>query len=220
MRRLWIAPFAAVALACVALTPAVDAEAKASDEKKGDAGWVQLFNGKDIVGWKTFDPKHQKHWYVKDGVLYSSGKEASHLFSPRDDYENFHYRIEAKISDKGNSGQYFRTKFGPGYPKGYEAQINSNFPDPQKTGSLYGFAKITEMLVPPEKWFVQEVIANGNRIQIILDGKKVVDYLDEKNTYTRGHFAIQQHGPAKGGPEVVVALKRIEVKELPATKKK
>jgi hypothetical protein len=189
------------------------------DEPKKDEGWVQLFNGKDLKGWKTSPPEQlEKSWHVKDGILYSKGKAASHLFSPRDDYENFHYRIEAKISDKGNSGQYFRTKYGPGYPKGYEAQINSNFPDPQKTGSLYGFVPIKEMLVEPDAWFTQEVIANGNHIQIFLNGKKVVDYVDKKNTHTRGHFAIQQHGPAKDGPEVVVALRKIEVKELPATK--
>jgi hypothetical protein len=217
MKRSFCAFVAAAAAAwfCLSL-------AEAGGDKKTpapEAGWVQLFNGKDLGGWKTFDPEQLKNWYVKDGILYSSGKTASHLFSPRDDYENFHYRIEAKISDKGNSGQYFRTKFGKGYPKGYEAQINSNFPpDPQRTGSLYGFVKITEMLVPPETWFTQEVIANGNHIQIILNGKKVVDYKDEKNTYTRGHFAIQQHGPAKGGPDVQVALKKIEVKELPPTK--
>lgn len=200
------------ALACAALVPA------GAGEKKDD-DWMQLFNGKDLTGWKTHDPDLLKTWFVKEGVLYSSGKKASHLFSERDDFENFHYRIEAKISDKGNSGQYFRTKFGPGYPKGYEAQINSNFPDPQKTGSLYNFAKITEMLVPPDTWFTQEVIADGNHIQILVNGKKVVDYKDEKNTYTRGHFAIQQHGPSKDGPDVEVALKKIEVKLLPATKK-
>src|SRR5882672_1751200 len=173
MKRLWLVPL----LACIAFPLAQASEKK---EKKGPDGWVQLFNGKDIEGWKTFDPKQQKNWYVKDGVLYSSGKEASHLFSPRDDYVNFHFRIECKISDKGNSGQYFRTKFGGGYPKGYEAQINSNFPDPQKTGSLYGFVKITEMLVPPDTWFTQEVIARGNHIVILVNGKKVVDYVDEK----------------------------------------
>lgn len=203
-----------LALALVAASAGLPV-AQAGDDKK-DAGWVQLFNGKDLKGWKT-SPADQleKSWYVKDGILYSKGKAASHIFSPRDDYQDFHYRIVAKISDKGNSGQYFRTKYGPGYPKGYEAQINSNFPDPQKTGSLYGFVKITEMLVPPDTWFTQEVIAKGNHIQIFVNGKKTADYTDEKNTYTRGHFAIQQHGPAKGGPDVVVALKKIEVKELP-----
>jgi hypothetical protein len=203
---------------CLLITAAA-AMAFAPAAGAGD-GWVQLFNGKDLKGWKTNPPEQlEKSWYVKDGILYSKGKDASHIFSPRDDYENFHYRIEVKISDKGNSGQYFRTQYGKGYPKGYEAQINSNFPDPQKTGSLYNFAKITEMLVPADTWFTQEVIANGNHIQILVNGKKVVDFKDEKNTHTRGHFAIQQHGPAKGGPDVVVALKKIEVKELPTTKK-
>lgn len=184
-----------------------------ADDKEKENGWVQLFNGKDTKGWKTH-PKNPGKWYVKEGILFSGGKETSHLFSERDDYENFHYRIEAKINDKGNSGQYFRTKFGPGYPQGYEAQINSTFPDPQKTGSLYNFVKIKEMLVEPDTWFTQEVIARGNHIQIILNGKKVVDFKDEKNTHVKGHFALQQHGPAPGGPEVQLQVKKIEVKEL------
>jgi hypothetical protein len=180
---------------------------------ENSAGWVQLFNGKDLTGWKTH-PKNPGKWYVKEGILYSGGKDTSHLFSQRDDYTDFHYKIEAKINDMGNSGQYFRTQFGPGYPKGYEAQINSTFPDPQKTGSLYNFAKITEMLVEPDAWFTQEVVAKGNHIQIIVNGKKVVDFKDEKSTHSKGHFALQQHGPAKGGPEVQLAVKKIEVKEI------
>ena len=214
MKRLWFVLPALTALALLSFN-----KVSVAGDKKTAVEWIQLFNGKDLTGFKTFDPKQlNESWHVKDGILLSKGKQASHLFTEKDDYTNFHYRIEVKISDKGNSGQYFRTKFGPGYPKGYEAQINSNFPDPQKTGSLYNFVKITEMLVPPATWFTQEVIANGNHIQILVNGKKTVDYKDEKNTHTSGHFAIQQHGPAKGGPDVEVALKKIEIKLLPATK--
>ena len=220
MKRFAVAS-AMVTLLALATLSRIDA----GDKKEGkDGGWVQLFNGQDLKGWKTFEPKQiETSWGVKEGILYSKGKDTSHLFSERDDYENFHYRIEAKINDKGNSGQYFRTQFGKGYPKGYEAQINSTFPDPQKTGSLYNFVKITDMLVPADTWFTQEVIANGNHIQILVtvNGKttKTADYKDEKNTHMRGHFAIQQHGPAKGGPDVQVSLKKIEVKELPSSKK-
>src|SRR5688500_5415776 len=79
----------------------------ADDKKAADAsGWIQLFNGKDLTGWKTH-PKDKAKWEVKDGILMGSGP-AGHLFSERSDYENFHYRIEAKISHRGNSGQYFR----------------------------------------------------------------------------------------------------------------
>ena len=55
----------------------------------------------------------------------------------RREADNFRYRVEAKINDKGNSGQYFRTKFEPGFPTGYEAQINATHGDPIRTGSLY-----------------------------------------------------------------------------------
>src|SRR5713226_7037252 len=104
----------------------------ADDKKDDDKDWVQLFNGKDLKGWKTH-AADKATWEVKDGILIGSGK-AGHLFSERDDYENFHYRVEAKINDGGNSGQYFRTQYGPSFPKGYEAQINSTHSDPVRTG--------------------------------------------------------------------------------------
>jgi hypothetical protein len=184
----------------------------AADDKKDDGkGWVQLFNGKDLTGWKTH-PKDKAMWEVKDGILIGSGP-AGHLFSERGDYENFQYRIEAMINDKGNSGQYFRTQFGPSFPKGYEAQINSTHRDPQRTGSLYNFAKITEQLHKPDEWFTQEVIAVGNHIVIKVNGKTVVDFVDKNNTYMKGHFALQQHDPG-----TVVKFRKIEVKELPPSK--
>jgi hypothetical protein len=205
--------------ALLAALVGVWATAQAGGDKKD--GWVQLFNGKDLTGWKTH-PKNPGKWYVQDGILHSGGKEVSHLFTERGDYENFHFRIEAKINDLGNSGQYFRCKFLPGYPIYYEAQINSTFPDPKRTGSLYKFVDIKEMLVPPDTWFTQEVIANGNHIQIILNGKKVVDFVDEKKTETKGHLALQHHSAAKlkdgSMPECHLQVKKIEVKELPPSK--
>jgi len=180
----------------------------AADEK----GWVQLFNGKDLTGWKTH-PDDKAKWEVKDGILIGSGP-VGHLFSERGDYENFHYRIEAQINEGGNSGQYFRTEFGKSFPKGYEAQINSTHRDPQRTGSLYGIVKIMDQLHKPNEWFTQEVIAMGNHIIIKVNDKTVVDFKDPQNRYTKGHFALQQHDPG-----TVVKFRKIEVKELPPTKK-
>jgi hypothetical protein len=177
----------------------------------GKDGYVSLFNGKDLTGFKTH-PDDQAKWEVKDGVIVGSGK-VGHLYSERGDYENFHYRVEAKVNDKGNSGQYFRTQFGKGFPKGYEAQINSTHGDKIRTGSLY-FPKnpellILDQLVKPDEWFVQEVIAKGNHIQVFVNGKKTVDWKDPENRYTKGHFAIQQHDPGS-----VITIKKIEVKEI------
>jgi hypothetical protein len=213
-------------------------------EKKaeGKDGWVPLFNGKDLTGWKIHpkpspaivevlskdrngtvmafegklkDGKVVPLWRVEEGILIGSGP-ASHLFSERGDYQNFHYRVEAMINDRGNSGQYFRTQFGPGFPKGYEAQINATHGDQIRTGSLY-MPKVKEVLVlkdaphKPDEWFTQEVTAIGNRIIITVNGKKTVDWNDPKSTYMRGHFALQGHDPG-----TVVKFRRIEVKELPA----
>lgn len=185
------------------------------DDKKDEKGFVSLFNGKDLKGWKVF-PSGTGEWKVEDATIVGTGA-ASHLFTERGDFENFHYRIEAKINEGGNSGQYFRTQFGGGFPKGYEAQINSTHKDPVKTGSLYGFGMkttIKEMLHKPDEWFTQEVIAIGNHITIKVNGKTTVDFVDEKSSFARGHFAIQQHH--KGSE---IRVRKVEVRELPATRK-
>ncbi len=188
--------------------PPADQDLVATGEEKA---WVSLFDGKTLGGWKTYDGKGQ--WEVEDGAIHGSGP-ASHLFSPRGDYKNFRYRAEFKIADKGNSGMYFRTKMGPGFPKGYEAQVNSTHRDPLRTGTLYGFVPVKEDLVPPDTWFTQEVEAIGNHIKIKVNGKQVVDYVDEKNTHKEGHFAFQQHDPGSQ-----VWIRHIEVRELPDSPK-
>jgi hypothetical protein len=229
MARLLLS-LSAVAAGLLSLAPPLTAD---------EQTWVKLFNGKDLTGWKLHPkpsaaiteviPKEKDGkviaymgklkngkvvplWRVEDGILIGSGP-ASHLFSERGDYQNFRYRVEARINDKGNSGQYFRTQFGPGFPKGYEAQINSTHGDPVRTGSLYNFVKILKQLHKPDEWFTQEVIANGTHIIIKVNGKTTVDFIDKKNTYKKGHFALQGHDPG-----TVVQFRKVEVQELPATK--
>jgi hypothetical protein len=79
-----------------------------------------------------------------------------------------------------------------------------------RTGSLYGFVKVFDMLVPPDTWFTQEITAVGNHIVIKVNGKTTVDYVDTKNTHMKGHFAFQQHNL---GSEVWI--RNVRVKELP-----
>ena len=52
-----------------------------------------------------------------------------------------------------------------------------------------------------------------------VNDKQVVDYVkDKKNTHSKGHFAIQQHPPAKDGPNSMITVKSVAVKVLPAAK--
>lgn len=188
-------------------------------DDSGKDGFVMLFNGKDLKGWKPH-PKGQAKWQVVDGCITASGP-AGHLFTDRNDYRDFIYRIEAKINDGGNSGQYFRAQFGDTWPKGYEAQINATHADKVKTGSLYPAfnPKLTpeqkdKILVKqaahkPDEWFTQEVEVVGNRIVIRVNGKTTVDFIDENKTHATGHLALQHHDPG-----CKVMFKKIEIKEL------
>ena len=197
MKRFWLA----LCAVCLSVVPAM-----AQDSE----GFTQLFNGKDLTGWKTH-PDDKAVWKVEDGMIVGSGP-AGHLFTERDDYTDFVYRLHVKISDKGNSGQYFRAKYAKAFPPGFEAQINSTGGDRVKTGSLYSLGPIvTDILVPPDTWFVQEVTAKGKHITIKVNDKVTVDRdIDNpKQLFLKGHFAIQQHDPGSK-----VWIKKVEVKEL------
>ena len=93
-----------------------------------------------------------------------------HLLTVRDDYRDFHYRIEAKIADGANSGQIFRNQSPEnGY---YIANIDCTGVTPNKTGSLFfrdrtGVGEVLKKIpvspVPPDTWFTQEVIAGSRK---------------------------------------------------------
>ena len=192
---------------------------KGVKETKNEAGKVIAFAGVEKDKKDGTPGKEVTLWQIKDGLIVGGGP-ASHIFTEIE-ADNFHYRVEAKINDKGNSGQYFRTKFEPGFPAGYEAQINATHGDQIRTGSLYpdGRTKLGEfrkeicvMKDAPHKadeFFTQEVIADGNHITIIVNGKKTVDFKDPNNTYTKGHFALQGHDPGS-----VMTFKKVEYKPI------
>lgn len=170
-------------------------------------GWINMFDGKTLNGWKANE--NAEAWSVKDGTIVGDG-ERSHLFWMERECANCEFKADVKISDGGNSGMLFRAALGLGFPKGYEAQVNSTHKDPVRTGSLYNFVKIYDQLVPPDTWFNQHIIAQGNHIIIEVNEKKVVDFVDEKNTFTSGYLVLQQHN--KGS---VVTYKNLMMKPLP-----
>src|SRR5262249_7517018 len=151
--------------------------------------WVSLFDGKTLSGWKTH-PQAPGDWRVENGMLVGRGPRRNHIYSERGDYQDFHFRVEAKINQGGNSGQLFRKAFTADASQGYEAQIDSSM-HKARTGSLYVGAgrpevAIGKTLVPVDTWFTQEVIVQGNHIVILVNGDKTVDYIDYKNTWKRG----------------------------------
>jgi len=193
--------FPKIALILAATSLVLSARHKADE-------WIPMFDGSSLDGWKVNE--HPESWTVKDGAITGDGP-ASHLFWMKAKCVNCEFKAEVKIGHGGNSGMYFRTAFGPGFPKGYEAQVNSSHSDPVRTGSLYNFVKVLDVLVPDDTWYTQHIIVEGNHIQIFINDKKTVDFTDEKNTFTDGYLALQQHNAGS-----VVQFKNLMMRNLPA----
>ena len=108
-----------------------DAEAKTTDEAAGDEeeeGWVSIFNGKDLEGWKAAE--NPKAFTVKDGELIVKGNRG-HLFYTgevaKGNFKNFEWKLDVMTKPKANSGLYIHTKYqDEGWPsKGYEVKVNN-----------------------------------------------------------------------------------------------
>lgn len=169
-------------------------------------------------------------WRVEDGLLIGGGP-MTHLFTDRGDFADFHLKVVVKVNDGGNSGIFFRAAVRPGIPVGYEAQVNATHKDRIKSGSLYpngsfGLNKFGEKYLVmdkaahgPDEFFTEEVICEGPRIRILVNGQQTVDFTDpydhpaRKAGFKSGHIAIQAHDPGS-----VMTFKSIDIKPLSPAK--
>jgi len=215
-----------LALLLLALTLSLAAErAVAADDPDGP-GWITLFDGSILKGWKANENNEQ--WKVEDGAIKVAGPR-SHLFFVGEDennppqYESFHFKADVKTTKGSNSGIYFHTDWNEEknhkrFPQtGFEAQVNTSHGDPVKTASIYHLKK---NFVPPAKddeWFTEEIIldAKNKTIKTFVNGKQIVEYKEPEGkkgkmeVIGKGTFAIQAHDPKS-----VCFLKNIRVKPL------
>ena len=185
-----------------------------------DDGWKSLFDGRTLNGWKISE--NESSWSVKDGAIVANGNR-SHLFYVGDEkpFVDFELMVDVYTEPSANGGIYFHTKFQPGgWPKhGYEVQVNNSHGDRRKTGSLYAVKDVMDVAPAQDnKWWTQHIIVKGKQVVVKIDGKTVVDFVEEANRqpgadFTRkidsGTFALQAHDPKS-----VVRFKNIRVKRL------
>ena len=146
-----------------------------------DDGFVELFNGKDLTGWKVNETAES--FKVENGELVAKGPRC-HLFYVGDlngaKFKDFEAKLKVMTKTGANAGFFFHTAFqDQGWPKqGYEAQICATTykKDKKKTGSLYAVENV-EDVAPHEDnvWFDYHIIVKGNRIRLIVNGKTTVD---------------------------------------------
>lgn len=191
-----------------------------------DDGWIDLFNGRDLEGWKASEKPGT--FRVEDGVLIVHGPR-SHLYYMGEvgnhDFVNFEWRCSVLTKPGANSGMYFHTEWQEeGWPvKGYEIQVNNSQQDRKRTGGIYAVQDVMDD--PPasdDVWFTQHVIVTGKRIVVKVDGEVTADYTESPGDERRpdmqgrwlssGTFAIQGHDP---GSEV--HYRDCQVKILPVS---
>jgi 3-keto-disaccharide hydrolase len=209
MKRLLLGSLLALAL------PALAADSK--------DGWVSLFDGKSLEGWKANE--NPQTFSVKDGEIVVKGPRG-HLFyvGPVGDhnFKNFEFKADINARPSANSGVYFHTVFQEsGWPaKGYEVQVNNTHSDPKKTAGLYGIKDNFTAPAKDNEWFTMVIKVQGKHIVTKVNDKVITDYTEEENAQRTGEFknrlvssgtfALQGHDP---GSEV--HYKNIAVKILP-----
>ncbi|MHC4177114.1 MAG: family 16 glycoside hydrolase [Planctomycetota bacterium] len=206
---------------CLLLAPS--AATLASD------GWVPLFDGKSLAGWKVAERPESIR--VRDGMIVCDGPRA-HMFYVGEvenaDFRNFELKADVMTRPGANSGIYFHTKYQEkGFPaNGHEVQINNthtgrgSYYEFKKTGSLYGVRNQYMSIAKDNEWFTLHVAVTGGRIRISVGDALVVDYTKlarpaggrkpEARVLSRGTFAVQCHDAGSK-----VCFKNIRVKPLP-----
>jgi hypothetical protein len=185
-----------------------------------EPGFTPLFDGKTFDGWKS-SVVNKETWKIEDGAFVTRGKTC-HLFYVGDlqPFKNFDLKVDVMTEHNSNGGIYFHTKYqAESWPRGgFECQVNQSHGDWIKTGSLWGIVNVGLRAVEDNKWYTQEIIVKGNTVTVLIDGKKMLQYVEPagavagkefERKLSQGTFALQAHDPGS-----VVRYKNIRVKKL------
>jgi 3-keto-disaccharide hydrolase len=174
---------------------------------QADAGWVTLFDGKNLDNWTAIG---DANWKIVDGIVQADKKtsEPSAFLVSKNSYKDFQIRAEFWVDDDANSGIFIRCTDPQKITatNSYEVNIFDKRPDPSYgTGAIVNFAKVDPMPRAGGKWNTFEITAKGSQLIVVLNGTKTVDIQDSK--FAAGPFALQ-YGAG------VVKFRKVQIKQL------
>lgn len=205
-------------------------------------GFVSLFDGKSTAGWHTYGKdKAGAAWEIDNGTLRlnvtDKEKEDRGDLVTDKEYENYHFKLEWKISEGGNSGIIFNihedaAEYPQTYATGPEMQIVDNVKHADakihkhRAGDLYDLIACSEETAKPVgEWNLAEIVVNNGKLDFYLNGVNVVSttMFDDNwksmiagskfakmpgfGTFHKGKIALQDHNDE-------VWFKNIMIKEL------
>jgi len=167
-------------LAAIPLAAILFALPVRSDEVKPPEGFVSLFNGTDLTGWKATGKMDV--WGAEKGVIFVEKGGGGWLLTEKE-FGDFELRLEYKMSKGANSGVALRTpsEGDPAYV-GMEIQLidDEGWPgklaDYQHTGSIYDVVPASKINNKPiGEWNSIRIVCNGSRVKVEVNGQTVVD---------------------------------------------
>lgn len=191
-------------------------------------GWIELFNGKDLTGWKASE--NPSTFTVSEGTIVAEGPRA-HLYYEGEHlgngFKDFEMELDVMTHRLANSGIFFHTEFiQEGWPaKGREVQVNNTHPgegdfkELKKTGSLYSVRNLYKAMAQDSVWFRIRFIVQGKQLQVWVNDVNTVNYtqsvnplergLNPRDTFSNGTIALQGHDPLSK-----VKYKNIRIRRL------
>jgi len=217
-------------LSTVSLAAAKDASENACTGNPNQ--WRELYNGKDLNGWKHVGPGHMT--VESDGMIHTHGGMGL-LYWTGGKIGNCVIRVVYRMRDENdNSGVFIRIPVMPfeewmPVNYGYEVQIDN---DPEKsnedeyhsTGMLYSLTKpLAKAWKPGPEFNTMEITLDGPRTIVNLNGVKVVDFKEGDPVPARkfdfepqrglrpnfGYFGLQNHSDND-----IVFFKEVAIKPL------
>ena len=157
------------------------------------AAKVELFNGKDTVGWVVHPAETSKEtWSIKDGILACTGKPSGFLRTEKS-YKQYRFTVEWRFTKTGNTGVVVHmTPPDAIWPKSIECQgMHKNQGDfyfwngatltggtelkDKKSGKIRGYrlGKQADAEKPAGEWNTFTTVCDGNTVTILVNGKEV-----------------------------------------------
>jgi hypothetical protein len=187
-----------VTLTCLALalplTLGADQSPAASPSKgakPSEGGWVALFDGKSLNGWRGYKKPDATgtRWVVQDGLLTLPANDGKDTRGARDiisteTFDRFELTWEWKISPGGNSGVKYFVLEDLDSAIGHEYQIidderhaDAKIGPERQTSALYDvMTPANRKIKPAGEWNTSRVVVNGSAVEHWLNDGKVLTY--------------------------------------------
>jgi type 1 glutamine amidotransferase len=193
------------------------AAGRVSADCRPEVGYTTLYNG-STAGWAQAGPGGFTN---TDATLTSFGGLGMLWYNAKQ-YTSYSLKLDWKLAGDDNSGVFI------GFPpsddpwsavdNGYEIQIDATDAADRTTGSVYTFkaadiAARDAALNPPGAWNTYELLVEGERLQVFLNGVRINDFTNTDPARSlAGHIGIQNHGDGDDA-----SFRNVRIKELGGT---